>query len=116
MQLILDKIFFYYKKNTIKKIKIIFFFLKIIFLLQKKRNYSNILASSVYDKYIQVVDVYSSLFFEKNTQILPFKTPTLLCVTCPPQLCFGVIIEDFTLTRSPTLMPTETFFVNKYEN
>ncbi len=89
---------------------------KIIFYYKRKIDFSNILASSVYDKYIKVVDVYSSLFFEKNTQILPFKTPTLLCVTCPPQLCFGVIIEDFTLTLSPTLMSTETFFVNKYEN
>ncbi len=82
----------------------------------KMLNYSNILASSVHEKYIKVVDVSSSLFFDKNTQILPFTTPTLLCVTCPPQLCFGVIMEDFTLTLSPTLMSNETFFVNKYEN
>ncbi len=47
--------------------------------------------------------------------ILPFTTPTLLCVTSAPQLGFGEVIEGFTLTLSPTLMSTGAFIVDKFE-
>ncbi len=56
-----------------------------------------------------------SFMFMRILHILPFTTPTLLCVTPLHQSYLGVLIEGFTLTLSPTLMQIGWFFMARSE-
>lgn len=54
----------------------------------------------------QTLNSFVLKFGLKPEAHLHMTTPTLLCVTVPPQLNLGVATEDFTRTLSPTLIST----------